>query len=128
MHAADDAFEELIAADVVIPGVDQAGLIRDVKGELALFLDDDDVAGLLVDSRADHVHQTLGFAGPLEAHDDTQHVVIRSFSLVGLPVLSVVYHVSGKGARAEMLIFLAGQKSGFVRTRRLDGGASAVIQ
>ena len=79
MNTADDTLEELIASDVIVPGVDQAGLIRDIEGELALLLNDHNITRLFRDGSANHIDQTFGFSGALQAHDETQHI-IRSFS------------------------------------------------
>ena len=78
VHAADETLEELIAADVIVACVDQTGLIRDVKGELALLLNDHHIAGLLVHSLADQIHQLLGFAGALQTHDNIHHRISTS--------------------------------------------------
>ena len=42
-------FSELIAADIVAAGVDKTRLVRNVISELAVLLDADNVAGILID-------------------------------------------------------------------------------
>ena len=73
MDAADETLEEFIGAYVVGAGVDKTGLIGDVIGELALLLDNDDVAVPLVNSLADKIDQLLRRSGSFQTQDQLNH-------------------------------------------------------
>ena len=73
VHAADKALEEFVSADVVRRRVYETGLIGNVIGELALLLDNDDVAVPLVNSLADKIDQLLRLSGSFQTQDQLNH-------------------------------------------------------
>ena len=52
VYAADKPLQKFIAANIVNACINKAGLIGNIIGKLTLFLDTDNVAGLLVDCLA----------------------------------------------------------------------------
>ena len=73
-ESADEAFHELKGADLVVAGVDEAGLIRYVVSEIFVLLNAYDVAVFLIDGGADELHKALGLAGTFQAHEYLDHI------------------------------------------------------
>lgn len=75
VNAANETLEEFIGADVIAAGVDKARLIGNVISQLALFLDDHDVAIAVADGLAHEINQLFCLAGALETHNKLNHFV-----------------------------------------------------
>ena len=73
VYAGNEALQELIAADIVAAGVDKTRLVRNVISELAILLDADNVAGILIDRFAYQTHQSFRLAGSLQAYNQFDH-------------------------------------------------------
>ena len=73
MDAADEAFQELIASDFIGAGFDQPGLIGNIIGKLALFLNAYDIASFFLDGFTDQFHEALCFSASLQTHENADH-------------------------------------------------------
>ena len=58
---------------VVFLRVDQADIIMNVVGHIALRLNADHIASLILRCGVDELNKLLGFAGTLDAHNQSNH-------------------------------------------------------
>ena len=101
MHAAEHALEQLICINAVCAGINKAGLIRNVIGELALLLNDDHIALTVFYCFTHHVNELLGLTGTLQTHQQLNHVDHAPLSFI-VGALPIAYQSSIKKARAEL--------------------------
>ena len=74
VHAADKALQGGVIGDIVLAGLHQADVIMDIEGQLVAFLNADHVAVLGLHRVVNQLNDTLGLAGALLAHDNSNHV------------------------------------------------------
>ena len=71
---ADEALHELKSSYLVVAGINQSGLVGYIKREIPVLFDADDVTLLLAYGFAHELDELLRLAGPLQAHDNFDHV------------------------------------------------------
>lgn len=73
IQTADEATEYLIAVQIVFLRVDQADVVVNIVGHVTLRLNADHIAGLILRGSVDEFDELLGFAGTLDAHNQSNH-------------------------------------------------------
>ena len=73
IQAADESLQEVIAAHIVVAGLNQTDFIVNIIRQLGPALNADDIAVLAVDSGINELDHLLGLAGALDAHDHSHH-------------------------------------------------------
>ena len=73
VYAADQTFQKLITANIICAGFDQSGLIGNIKSELSLLFNANNVTGLFLYGFPYHVHQALGLSASLQTHKNANH-------------------------------------------------------
>ena len=73
VEAADKALEQVVAVEFVFMRVDQADVIVDIVGHVAVGLDADYVSGFVFRRVVNQFDELLGLAGTFHAHNQSNH-------------------------------------------------------
>ena len=73
IEAADKAAQQVVAVQFIFLGVNETNMIVDIIRQIAVGLDANHVAGLVLRRVVDQFNELLGLAGALHAHNQSDH-------------------------------------------------------
>ena len=100
--AAYEAFHKFKGADLIVTGIDEAGLIGYVESEVSVLFNADDVALFLLDGLADQFDEFLSLSGALQAHDNFDHASHAPLIRVQRLLFWCIYSLSFFGEECNM--------------------------
>ena len=112
IQAADESLQEVIAAHIVMAGLDQTDLIVNIISQLGPALNADYIPVLAVDSGINELDHLLGLAGALDAHDHSHHSYHSLLCTPGLApgLVNLCYHFY-RGIATDLLKFTKNSQS-----------------
>jgi hypothetical protein len=102
VQTADETAEQIIAVELVFLRVDQADVIMNIVSHVAVGLDANHVAGLVLRRIVDQFDELLGLAGALHAHNQSDHSKsLLSFRIAGEKRLAVMFSIAIRSGKIQ---------------------------